>query len=277
MEDLNQLFQHRQSERTRRTWRCADELLLGVYADGTLDADARRSLEAHLADCQNCLAQVSFLIRTSEWTAPDAPGWLVTRARRLVSDKRATRFFQDWRWVSATVGAGLVLAVVVVLALRGPWSEKAAIDPNQTAAQPTAAPATGPPAAPPRNPEAVAMSSPFSQQSENRRGESPVPLIRNDSVQSRTPKILVPRDGAIVKRSSLEVRWQPVVDVVFYEVSLLTTSGDAVMSRQTEASSIKVPAEVRLLPGVRYFASVHAHIRNGKTVRSPIVAFRISE
>lgn len=279
MEDLTQLFQNRQSEGTRRTRRCADELLLGAYADGALDAHARQALEAHLADCKNCRDQISFLIHASEWTAPtDLPGWLVTKARTLVSAKRPNRLFHDWRWTTATVAAVLVLAVVVVLAIRGPRSEKPTIEPNQTIAQPHTAPATGPPAAPSRNPEAVAMSSPFSSpRSDKRQVESSVPLIRNDRVQNHSPKILVPRDGAIVKRASLEVRWQTVADAVFYEVSLLTASGETVMSRQTESSSITVPAEIQLLPGARYFASVNAHLSAGKTVRSAIVIFRVSE
>lgn len=279
MEDLTQLFQNRQSEGTRRTRRCADELLLGAYVDGTLDAHARQALEAHLADCKNCRGQISFLIHASEWTAPaDVPGWLVTKARTLVSAKRPNRLFHEWRWATASVAAVLVVAVVVVLALRGPWSEKLTTEPNQTIAQPQAAPATGQPAAPPRNAEAVAMNSPLSSlRSGKRQVESSVPLIRNDGVQNHSPKILVPRDGAIVKRGALELRWQTVADAVFYEVSLLTASGETVMSRQTEASSIKVPVEIQLLPGARYFASVNAHLSAGKTARSAIVSFRVSE
>lgn len=280
MEDLSLLFQDRQSEGSRRTRRCADELLLGAYVDGTLDAHARQALEAHLADCKNCRDQISFLIHAAEWTAPaDVPGWLVTKARSLVSAKRPNRLFHEWRWATATLTAVLVLAVVVVIAIRGPRSAKPTTEPSKTIVQqPPVAPVTAPPAAPPRNPEAVAMSSPFSSpRSEKRLVEPSVPLIRNDGVQNQVPEIVVPRDGAIVKRGALEVRWQTVADAVFYEVSILTASGETVMSRQTDASSIKVPAEIQLLPGARYFASVNAHLSAGKTVRSGIVSFRVSE
>ena len=122
------------------------------------------------------------------------------------------------------------------------------------------------------------MTSPLSSpRSDKRQVEPSVPLIRNDGVQNHSPKILVPRDGAVVKRGALEVRWQIVADAVFYEVSILKASGETVMSRQTEASRITVPAEIQLLPGARYFASVNAHLSAGKTARSALVSFRVSE
>lgn len=68
---------------------CANESQLAAYVDGALDALARMTLEKHLADCESCLEQVSFLVRSSNWTeSPDVPSWLITKAKALVSKNR---------------------------------------------------------------------------------------------------------------------------------------------------------------------------------------------
>jgi len=72
---------------SRRGWRCADELKLASYVDGTLDVKERQLLEAHLADCKSCLEQVSFLVGSSESPDSDVPASLIARAKNLVREK----------------------------------------------------------------------------------------------------------------------------------------------------------------------------------------------
>lgn len=73
-EELNHLLKSAPTRGTQRSWRCADELQLAAYVDGTLEDESRRKFERHAADCTACLSQLSFLMKASGWDeANDAP------------------------------------------------------------------------------------------------------------------------------------------------------------------------------------------------------------
>src|SRR6266550_2121313 len=117
-EELNRLLRKNPLSARRRGWRCFDDLQLAAYVDGTLDANARQSLEAHLTDCKTCLGQVSFLMQSSEWPEPvDVPVWLVTKAQKLVSEQPKPANVFGRRWATATLAVGLLLTVLVVFAV----------------------------------------------------------------------------------------------------------------------------------------------------------------
>lgn len=276
MEDLTHLLRNRQAASSGRTWSCADDTRLAAYVDGGLEANARRSLESHLADCTACLQKVSFLMQATDWGAPaDAPGWLVNKARELVPESRRVRVWFDWRWATASAAAILVIGLLAVLAIRSRNTETTAGPPAEVVARPTQ-PALPSPPNPERNPAIVAMtSSPAPARAVTPRHDSSAPVIRNDPGASFSPNILVPRERTVVRRAALVFRWQAVPDTVFYEVSILSASGETLMSRQTEDASLAVPADVQLNTGAGYFVSVRAHLRNGKTARSKPVKFRV--
>src|SRR5258706_4438993 len=109
-QDLKELLQGGRNWRSRRGWRCPDDMLLMKYVDRRLDLKARESLEAHLADCDFCLGQVSFLVHSAVWSDPsEVPPPLLARATHLVSDNRRTALLPGWRWaaVTATAAVGL--------------------------------------------------------------------------------------------------------------------------------------------------------------------------
>src|SRR5207249_3555045 len=95
-----------------------------------------------------------------------------------------------------------------------------------------------------------------------------IPVIRKAEDESRFPNLLFPHDGAAIKRSSLTFRWQRLADAVSYEISIITTSGDVIVSQTTEQSSVMLPPNVALTVGSKYFVSIRAHMSDGKTARS---------
>ena len=89
--------------------------------------------------------------------------------------------------------------------------------------------------------------------------------------------VLFPRDGATLQRSELDFRWEPVADTAFYDVRVVTAAGDLIQETKTEDTHLRIADDIQLVPGGKYFVSIRAHVREGKTVKSNIVSFRISE
>ena len=278
-EELNRLLREGTLSARRRGWRCFDDLQLAAYVDGTLDANARPSLEAHLTDCKACLRQVSFLMQSSEWPEPtDVPAWLITKAQKLVSEQPKPANVFGRRWVTATLAAGSLLSVLVVFAIwlrtSGPKSDQAQL----TAPQPEQKPvAISQPSISARNSDAIASSSASIARGPATKPATSIPLIRNAESENQSLKLLFPHDGDVIKRGSIDFRWRTVSDAVFYEVTIMTASGDTVVSRQTEGKSLSIPADVRLTSGAKYFVSVRAKLIDGKTARSKIVSFRVAD
>ena len=265
----------------RVRWRCPNELQLAAYVDRRLDGKARESLEAHLADCDLCLDQVSFLVHSAAWAdSVDVPAQLLTRAKNLVSDSGRPPLSIDWGWAATAVAvACLVLAFAIVLALRLHGSE-----PTQSTAGPLVAqdqPQQHPAAIPqfsttPQNRDAIPSSNTApSDKTIVPRPVRSAPLVRNAEPGGHLPKLTFPHDGAVVKREKLEFRWQTVSDAIFYEVSIVTAAGDPVIVRQTDGTRLELRPDVQLISGAKYFVSVRAHLRDGKTARSSVVSFKV--
>lgn len=93
-------------------WRCPDETLLAGYAEGTLDADSRDRVAAHLADCGSCLPKVGLLVRLASEPVPVVPAALLEEARHL----RRKRTAPTIGWAAAAV---LILASGLLLMRAG--------------------------------------------------------------------------------------------------------------------------------------------------------------
>jgi hypothetical protein len=102
-------------------------------------------------------------------------------------------------------------------------------------------------------------------------------VSRKPALSLLLPELLSPRDGAVLRRGELEFRWRPVGEALFYEVSVMTAAGDLVFERQTSDARLALPADVPLTRGAKYFVSVRAHLRQGKTSKSDPVSFRFAE
>jgi hypothetical protein len=252
--------------------------MLTAYVDRSLDVIARQSLEAHLADCDNCLGQVSFLAQSAGWAdSAEVPPQLLARAKNLVSARHSRSQFLGWRGTAVAGAAACVLITfAVVLTLRQYRSETPKSREEQAVSQPKPAQeptALSQPTPAMKNPDVVASSNP----SQSGRATLPSPpAVRKGEPDSGAPRLIFPRESSIVKREDLEFRWQAVPNADFYEVSIVSASGDPVVVRQTDQTRLALPSEGQLISGTKYFVSIRAHLHEGKTARSSVVSFRVS-
>jgi Putative zinc-finger len=275
-EELKLLLKDRAAPKRLWTQRCPDDLQLAAYADGAVDDARRQRLEKHLSDCPTCLDEVSFLMRAGEWPAAEnAPPWLVTKAETLVLQPSRKSFAFDWRWATATVAASLAILFLILFAVRfrtpNPRPDLAGAEAPPTN---TSIGINSTPTPEPRNNNLIAQSSPISKPAKPNPEQS-APEIRKSENANGAPNLLSPRDGSLIKRTALTFRWQPVPDAAFYEVSIMTASGDVIVSRQTETQSVDLMDDLPLQTGAKYFVSVRAHMRDNRTIRSSIVSFRV--
>ena len=273
-EELKLLVKDR--TKSQKLWgRCPQDLQIAAYVDGTVDGATRQSLERHFSDCARCLNQVSFLVRAHEWpAAQSAPPWLITKAERLAAPRPKTVLRFDWRWVTAAVAVGFAIIFAVLFAVR--FRNSNSVPDRAAVPSPQSNPSVAmnlTPSPEPRNPHLIAKSSPASRTSETKHESAPV--IRNSDGANGAPNLLSPREGSVLKRGSIPISWQKVPEVVSYDVSIMTASGDIVISRQSENESINLPSDLPLQAGEKYFLSVRARLRDGRTIRSSVVSFRV--
>lgn len=266
--DLKELLRGRRNRAFRRGWRCPDDMQLAAYVDCQLGGADRESVEAHVADCDFCLSQVSFLAQAADWTASaEIPTPGLGRARNLVPRRAGSTMNWGWRWAAASAAAACVVLLVVFVALR-------------LRTQQVVNPPSGPLVAQQRQPDMVSQTTPVIPRpvpthSAEKRG--PVAPVIRRGAQDLSPTVVFPRNGATLRRSELDFRWESLADAVFYDIRVVTAEGDLVLESKTEDAHLRMADDIPLQPGAKYFVSVRAHLREGKTVKSSIVSFRISE
>jgi hypothetical protein len=277
--NLKQLLRDQRASSTKRGWRCPDDTKLAAYADQLLQGDLKESIERHLATCESCLAVVSFLMKSSESSVKQpVPAPLLIRARNLVSQPRSSTIWR-WGWPATTAAAAcLVVAVLLGIAFQLRQSGKTADEslvaknepPQQAVASFPSPPAVETPAAQLKSPGSVITQSP-------RPIRVPAPTVRRPpEPPSLSPTILFPTEGAMVAQTELVFRWVPITDAQFYDIAVMTDTGDLVFTGQSEQTQIKLPADVKLKVGNKYFVRVTANLPQGNTIKSPVVSFRVS-
>jgi hypothetical protein len=254
-QDLLRLLRARKSGQGQRSWRCPDEADLAAYVDARLADRAQRRLEAHLADCVFCLDRVVFLLRREVSPEPEVPPGLLARARDLGADGKEARWWAEWRWRTAAAAAACVVLGVFI------WLRQPSPPSVPFAGSPTPSVGVSPPAAP----AATAVPS------------APPRVVRNGRRASVALRLLFPREGAIVPREGSDFRWTEVRGCLFYEIRLMTGEGDLVWEARVEATQTRIPANVQLAPGGKYFVSVRAYLPEGKTLPAGVVGFLVAE
>lgn len=254
-----------------RSWNCPNEGQLAAYIGKRLHHSARTAFETHASNCDYCLSQLAFLVQAPDSNVEHVPAALLLPARELVKQKRSAVPGWGWRWVAAPLAiAGLVL-LVIGLGIQLRRQQTASPEQGSLVAKKIEpSPMLSPPIAyvPPAEP-----SKPTAPTLMPKRNGSPV---RSSSPNELFPALAYPREGQAVPRGGLELRWQPVADAIFYEVRLLSASGDVVFSARTEEVQIRPGPGVSLVPETKYFAMVTAHLREGKTTKSSVVGFRLT-
>lgn len=247
----------RKRDRAKRGWRCPDEVQLAAYADGHLDAEAKVRIENHIADCAFCLGQVAALVRAKEEESPvEVPAALLARAQELVGGRPARAFSPAWGWASVAAAAA---CLVLVVSLQFQQSEL-----NLTAPLPPAAPSVQP-----ASPAPAAPVAPVTHKSGG--------IVRKARPVEDAPQITFPRDGGVLTTDELEFRWNGPRESVAYEVRVVTADGDLVWEGQTDTAQIRLPRDVSLVPGNKYFVWILAHLPDGRTVKSRAIAFRLAD
>ncbi len=240
----------------RRTWRCLDDFELAAYADAGLDEAGRRRVETHLADCDFCLDQAAFLVRAREAELPaTVPESLLARARELVSSQERVQRIPTLRWgLAAGVAASFALAA-------GLWlGQPDGVVPPPVTSAPPLIETVHPPPVPEARPTSV-----------------PAPTVRNRALPASLPDLLFPQEGSAIPLEELEFRWREVERSLFYEIRLVTADGSLVWEGRVETTRVRLPADLRLAAGQKYFVWVRAYLREGKTLKSSTVGFTVGE
>lgn len=102
--------------------------ILAEYSVGALDANAVEAVEAHIASCAACRAELEMLEATGALLQPvkmiDAPAELWASIKAELAPREQTRPAMQWFWrpaIGLAAAAVLIIAVVFVEpALRGP-------------------------------------------------------------------------------------------------------------------------------------------------------------
>lgn len=239
----------------QRTWRCPGDGEIAAHVDGGLDEAAAQRVAEHLADCDFCLDQVSFLAHAREGEVPaEVPEALLARARRLAGPLDQPQARPMLRWALAG-GFAASLALVAGLWLREP---QVVISPPPTAGPPRVE--TKPPARSVAPPKTV-----------------PAPTVRNRTRLQVLPELLFPQEGSVITAEEFELRWHEVDRSLFYEVRVVTADGSLVWEGRSEVAHARLPADVRLAEGKKYFVWIRAYLPEGKALRSPAVGFTVGE
>lgn len=278
MEDteIKKLLQVQRGQGGRRGWCCPDEIQLAAYVAQRLSGPARNSIEAHVADCDFCLSQVAFLTQSADWAnSVDVPANLLSGARNLVARKPSRGINWGWRWAATTaaVACFALILVVIVLQLRRQQSVSTTSGPlvvQQTLPERVPSPQITV-VAPPSSPEPSQPVQPPKAKA------TQTSVVRSKTAEDLLPKLISPRDGAVVRREDLEFRWEPVSEAIFYEVRVMSAEGDLVFEAQTENTRLKPGSTASLAPGKKYFVVARAHLRHGKAAKSSFVSFRLAE
>jgi hypothetical protein len=267
------------------TLHCPEETELVGFLYARADEATAAPIRPHLAGCRHCLGQVAALVAEEGQLLPSVgKEWRAAteQAKRLVAE---TKEDQGWssvwlvpRWVLATGAAAVLVATSLI------WYQLKPVvaPPTQQVQRPTP-PAAGPGRAGATSPTPPSPKDEPTLLAQDTRPESPPSSSAPPAVhvrESLAPPgsslgLVFPQEGQRVSRQELEFRWQAVEGARLYEVAVLDRRGDVVWDTEIEGLSTRVPDNVPLLPGERYFVCVVAQ-RNGEgPVRSPSVAFEI--
>ncbi len=243
-----------------RGWRCPDETQLAGYVDGRLLASDKNRLDGHLAECDYCLGQVAALLRLEGAAMPDnVPPALLARARDLVPAPAPPSVWPVVRW--GTVAAMTAcIAVVTTVWIHRQENETFAPAPPAIQSPATQSPATSAP-----TPAPVAPPTTTPRQ------------VRTVKPAGPSLELLAPREGSALPPEALDFRWTRVPASLYYEVRVMTADGDLVWEGRAEGNQARLPENVQLISGTKYFVSVRAFLPDGKTLTSPVVGFTARE
>jgi hypothetical protein len=236
----------------QRRWNCPSDRRIAAYLENGLEPKERLRLEAHLADCDFCLAMVGALVRQQRTPElSEAPADLVDKAAYALPANTGRRISRRW----VVVPAFITIVVVAVVLLGLPQ--------HRGASASMSAPAVEKPWPP------VALLQPPSQSTEEH-------YVRKLTTPGEIVEVLEPQSESVVLRERLRFRWKAVANVAYYELRVANAEGDLLWQGQESNTTAQVPPDLPVRPGA-YFVWVRAFLHDGRTIKSDPVPFTISK
>jgi hypothetical protein len=262
---LTHLLQMQGGMRENTGWRCPDEAHLAAYVDRRLPAADQARIEAHLADCDACVDQVSFLVRQPADAAGTVAPQVLSRARDLVPPVRSFWVVPLMRWGTMTAAAACVVLAVGLFRLQAPHEPPA----EERAPEAPAAVAPAP---------SLPVRTPAQLRAAPRPAPRPAPAVRNSVGTPMAFHLLFPAENATLSPHDLTLQWSAIAGAAYYEAQVTTDEGDVAWSARTDATSVRLPGDsASLQPGRKYFVWIRAYLAGGGTVKSAAVSFHIAD
>lgn len=252
---LFRFFKARLTKTGKRRWGCLDESQIAAYADHQLTGREKERAEAHLADCDFCLDQVAFLVRTQNAEMPEQVSEaLLVRTRKLARTKAKPEGNTIWVWGKIAAATAVVyLVLITAISLRHHRTVPPVMPGHNPIVRPGAAPTQTPHATPAEQ----------------------TPTVRGSGKSPLTITIVSPAPGSTLPANKVELRWQPVEGALDYVVTVLTPDGDEIWRQRIIEPTVRITSDANLQPGHHYFATVRAYLMEGKTLQSDPVVFTV--
>ncbi len=255
---------------------CPTESELLDYVSQQVAEPGRAKVQSHLAGCRQCLWQVAAMVSAEpEELPPVATQWqgAVHQAESLIKDYAEAKsagwsaLIPSWRYALASS------AVVGLLAVGWFWYAAPRVSSEAPSPAAQMAPASPPAPHPTEKADLLAQQKQPTPPGPERRPE--IQVRKATGTTGPSLGVLWPHEGQQVKREGLEIRWQAMPQAHLYQVTVLNRRGDVVWEGEAEGARVRVPDEVNLQAGERYFVWVLAHVKGQGTAQSPSVAFEI--
>ena len=88
-------------------------------------------------------------------------------------------------------------------------------------------------------------------------------------------RMIVPQEGAAMNVRGLAFRWTSVPGTPFYDVRIVSDTGELIIEERVEGTAWQPTARLPLRPGTEYFVQVDAYPSGDKAVSSQHVPFRV--
>lgn len=94
---------------------------------------------------------------------------------------------------------------------------------------------------------------------------------------AQTVSILAPAAGSTVDADELVVRWEPVAGSTYYDVRIVTDTGELVAEQRVDATEWHPSTEISLMPGTDYFVRIDAYRSDSRAISSNHIPFSVSQ
>lgn len=109
-------------------------------------------------------------------------------------------------------------------------------------------------------------------------GETEAPrTTRSAPAAVESLQVLKPTAGSVVEPRELRVHWSTVPGSSYYDVRIVTDTGELVVEERVAGTEWRPGATVELQPGVEYFVRVDAYPTAGKSIGSAHVPFVVKD